>query len=162
MDWQLGTSLAGNVIALGGLLWRLWTERAASVTVRQRDFSPYPRFQAEAGQEPNIANRHYLELELSNTSRKHALERYEFLVDFGANASIEQAEAVSKSSLRPVEVLQETLSSRRYRVNNFDPGDIVIFKFRLSNLTAHQCSVDGYGAGVKFRKVQLKKGVRLN
>lgn len=161
IDWQLASSLAANVIALGALLWRWLDDRAPSVTIRETEYSPYPRFQVEVEQQPQIENQYFLELELSNTSRKHPLEKYDFMIDCGQNATIELAEAISRSSLRPVEVLEETAISRRYRINNFDPGDVVIFRIRLSNVSANQCSVDGYARGVRLRRVQLKNGMVL-
>lgn len=161
MDWQLGSSLLGNLLVLLALLWRWWNGRASSVTIRETEYSPYPRFESEAGLEPQVRNRYYLELELSNSSRKHSLESYDILFDFGSNANIETSEAISKSSLRPVESLQKTPASRKYRVYNFEPGNIVTFKFRISNVAASRCNVDGYAPGVKLRIVQMNNGMTL-
>jgi hypothetical protein len=161
MDWQLASSLSGNLLALLVLLRRWWNERAPSVTIRQTEYSPYPRFESEANLEPEVRNRYYLELELSNTSHKHSVESYDILFDLGSNANIETSEAISKSSLRPVELLQETPNSRSYRVYNFEPGDIVKFRFRLSNVVASECKVDGYARGVKLRRMRSTSGMTL-
>lgn len=162
MDWQLVSSLLGNVAALIGFLGRWRSDRAPSVTIRETEYSPYPRFEADHGQEPTVQNRFYLELELSNSSRKLSLDSYEILFSFGSHATIEQSEAQSKSSLRPVELVQQTPQSRRYRVFNFEPGDLVAFRFRLANVSTHKLSVDGYARGVRLRKIQLKNGMTLD